>query len=72
MKKKAEPKRLFLGYSNQKILGRRKKFTIGAQVKMTAVRRQDAGKGMTQSLKEVEIRNKWKSQKEIGKVAKTS
>lgn len=48
MRKKAEPKRLFLGYSNQKIPGRKKKFTTGAHVKKIAVRGKHVGIGMTQ------------------------
>lgn len=47
-KKKVEPKRLFLGNSNQKILGEKKELTTEAQVKKIAVRRKDAGMGMTQ------------------------
>lgn len=47
-KKKVEPKRLFLGNSNQKILGEKKELTTEAQVKKIAVRRKDAGTGMTQ------------------------
>lgn len=39
MRKRAEPKKLFLGNSNQKILGKRKWLATGAEVKMTAAKR---------------------------------
>lgn len=55
MRKRAEPKKLFLGNSNQKILGKRKWLATGAEVKMTAAKRWDAGMGSHSSYKEQKL-----------------
>lgn len=87
MSKKAEPKRLFLGYSNQKIPGRRKKFTTGAHIKKDSsqeatcwhwndtvvIRRQKLEINGSYEMQGVDWnREKKISQKETGRVAKTS